>query len=145
MHTCFHLGVKLLIFNDKNKILLLKRDHPIKKIYWDIPGGRVQKGETPLQTLKREVKEETGLKSIDPLQAVTTALTDILILEGGEEIGLIFSIFRCDLSSSFSPTLSREHQDFAWQSPKEATVTLGAHYPAELIEYLELLTLKGSS
>lgn len=38
----FHIGAKALIFNNENKVLLLERDHPIKKLYWDIPGRRVQ-------------------------------------------------------------------------------------------------------
>ena len=29
--------------------------------YWDLPGGRMEHGETPHQTLTREVKEETKL------------------------------------------------------------------------------------
>lgn len=59
---CFHLGVKALIFNEKNKMLLLERHHPSKKMYWDIPGGRLLRGESLIETLIREVKEETGFE-----------------------------------------------------------------------------------
>ena len=57
----FHVGVKALIFNAEGEVLLLERDHPIKQIYWDLPGGRLHKGESFMDTLVREVKEETGL------------------------------------------------------------------------------------
>lgn len=40
---CFHIGVKALIVNQENHVLLLERNHPIKGIYWDLPGGRLHK------------------------------------------------------------------------------------------------------
>ncbi len=44
----FHLGIKALIRNSEDMILLLQvnpkaLDGP-KRDYWDLPGGRVQKG-----------------------------------------------------------------------------------------------------
>ena len=33
--------------------------------YWDFPKGEVEPGEEPLQTARREVTEETGLKDLD--------------------------------------------------------------------------------
>ncbi len=43
-----------------NQILLVKaRD----KSNWQLPGGRIEPGETPIQAVAREVHEETGLKA----------------------------------------------------------------------------------
>lgn len=33
--------------------------------YWDFPKGEVEPGEDPLDTARREVKEETGLRDLD--------------------------------------------------------------------------------
>ena len=46
LEDTFHLGVKALIFEAEGKILLLERNHPVKNLYWDIPGGRLQKGDS---------------------------------------------------------------------------------------------------
>ncbi len=35
---------------------------------WEMPGGSVRRGETPLEAVKREVKEETGL-SFSPVDS----------------------------------------------------------------------------
>lgn len=135
----FHLGVKALIFNPAGKILLLERNHPIKKLYWDIPGGRLQKGETPKATLYREVKEETGLVMTGEVTPFSTVLTDIRIPIDNTSVGLIFSIFRYDLSAPFQPLLSDEHINFGWFTPIEASQKLKAQYSSELIQHLEKL------
>jgi len=48
----------------KNKILLEEQyRHGVKKISWDLPCGRIEKGETPKQTAQRELLEETGYRA----------------------------------------------------------------------------------
>ena len=46
------------IIIDKDKVLLVKHN----KGHWDFPKGHVEKGETEIETAKREVKEETNLE-----------------------------------------------------------------------------------
>lgn len=59
----YHLGVDVWIVNAKNEILIQKRS-PNKRNspnVWAMTGGSNLKGETSLQTIEREVKEELGI------------------------------------------------------------------------------------
>ncbi len=43
-------------------ILLIRRGTPPGEGLWSVPGGRVQRGETLVQAVGRELQEETGLE-----------------------------------------------------------------------------------
>ena len=43
------------------RALIVKRAHEPRKGEWSLPGGLVELGETLVEALKRELKEETGL------------------------------------------------------------------------------------
>jgi len=60
-HT--HIGVYGIIILNNSLLLIKKRRGPYTNLF-DLPGGRIEFGETPEQTLIREVAEETGLKVI---------------------------------------------------------------------------------
>jgi len=54
-----------VIINDDNKVLLLKRSDYEKQWMpnkWALVGGGIEKGESPEEACKREIKEETGLE-----------------------------------------------------------------------------------
>lgn len=54
----FTVGVFAIIFDDQQRVLLChRRDYDL----WNLPGGTMEKGESPWQGVIREVKEETGL------------------------------------------------------------------------------------
>jgi len=54
--------VEALVRDDKGRLLLLKRSRENSFFVgkWQLPGGKVERGESPLHAIKREVKEETG-------------------------------------------------------------------------------------
>ncbi len=61
------VGVKVILKNQDGQFLILKRNpkkYPGVKEKWDIPGGRIEPSTPLIENLKREVKEETGLKII---------------------------------------------------------------------------------
>lgn len=117
---CFHLGVKALAYNEEGSLLLLQGRRKTGELYWDLPGGRMQQGENPEETLRRELKEEIGLTLPIHLIPFSWHLTPLRIPLGNTSVGVIFFLHRCHLPPHFVPILSPDHQAFAWKSSKEA-------------------------
>ena len=57
-----HIGSAVMMAVDDKKRVLLVRQYrlPAAKYLWELPAGRLDAGEKPLQAAKRELKEETG-------------------------------------------------------------------------------------
>lgn len=53
------VSAKAIVMNG-DKFLMVKQTRPTL-FFWDLPGGRMEYGETPEQTVIRELKEETML------------------------------------------------------------------------------------
>ena len=57
------IGVGAIVLNNQNKVFVGKRkDNPINK--WQMPQGGVDKNESFLAAMKRELDEETSIKNI---------------------------------------------------------------------------------
>ena len=62
-------GVGVIILNKSNKIFVGKRkDNPIDK--WQMPQGGLNQGEDYLSAMKRELYEETSIKSIKVIKEI---------------------------------------------------------------------------
>ncbi len=55
-------SVAVIITDEKGRLLLTKRAAEPSIGLWCLPGGFIELGESPLDTLVRETKEETGLE-----------------------------------------------------------------------------------
>ena len=61
------LGVGIIVLNKENKVFVGKRiDNPTNK--WQMPQGGVDRGENLVNAMKRELKEETSIISIEILK-----------------------------------------------------------------------------
>lgn len=95
----------------KNKFLFGKRSG--KKTWaskkWDIVGGRSLEGESPLETLKRETYEETG---ITVLNAVL--LTSIEVQDKKQNEYFCYHIYMVTEWKGKASNLTKEHSSLRW-------------------------------
>jgi ADP-ribose pyrophosphatase len=68
-----HRGSAVMMPVDDRKRVLLVRQYrlPAQRFLWELPAGSVDPGEKPLQTAKRELKEETGYRAKNWKKLVT--------------------------------------------------------------------------
>jgi ADP-ribose pyrophosphatase YjhB (NUDIX family) len=59
-------GVQGILERD-GKVLLARRANDPRRGHWDLPGGFAEEAEDPVDTLRREFREETGL-AVEPLE-----------------------------------------------------------------------------
>ena len=60
-----HRGSAVMMPIDTRGRILLVRQYrlPARRYLWELPAGRMDPGETPLQAARRELAEETGLRA----------------------------------------------------------------------------------
>ncbi|HLJ15980.1 MAG TPA: NUDIX hydrolase [Bryobacteraceae bacterium] len=101
--------------DEKSRILLVRQFRlPARQYLWELPAGRVDSGETPLQAAKRELVEETGyraqkwqkLVSFYPSPGYVAEKMTIFVATG--------------LSAGESKPMEDERIETRWFTPKEA-------------------------
>ena len=61
---CHSGSAVMMAVDEKDRILLVKQFRlPAEKELWELPAGRLDPGESPLQAAKRELREETGYRA----------------------------------------------------------------------------------
>lgn len=86
--------------------------------HWDFPKGNVEKGESELETVKREVLEETGIDKIEIIDGFKERVGYYYRMKGN----LIYKTVNYYLARTDQKELklSYEHEDYAWVTVDEA-------------------------
>jgi 8-oxo-dGTP diphosphatase len=112
-----------LLWNDSGKVLIVE---PSYKILCELPGGVVESGESPLDAVVREVREELGL--VLPPAAFSLASIDYLRETEDRTEALQFVWAGTILTSSQIDSIrlpSDELSGFAFVTPEDAQERLG--------------------
>ena len=120
----FQIGIKAIIRNDKNQILLLKN-----KDYWDIPGGRMDQGEDIETTLLRELNEEIGVNHIAQKQLWDVVKSVKQLPYGNMMTSLMLIVYCVQLPADQIPHSCEPGAVLHWVSSEEAANRLKNKYP----------------
>ena len=116
-HTAplYLLITKLVVVNSEGKVLTMRRskDAPRRPWTWDFPGGIVEYGEQPLESVIREAAEESGLMFTPD----DISLVDVVTHPRGDEHGAL--VFYTANLSGAQIKLSYEHDAFEWVTKEE--------------------------
>jgi 8-oxo-dGTP diphosphatase len=93
-----------IIFRREGRILFVRK----RKAKWNLPGGRVEQAETPMQAAFREMSEETGM-----------TLGHLFYISEYQESNVIHYLFESSVSLQREPRPCNEIADCRWFTVKE--------------------------
>ncbi|UEX90309.1 (deoxy)nucleoside triphosphate pyrophosphohydrolase [Staphylococcus ratti] len=96
---------------DNDKVLCAQRSETMSlPLTWEFPGGKIEHGESDVEALKREIREEMKCDlEVGEKVTTTTFEYDFAIIQ--------LTTYRCELKSQL-PTLT-EHKAIKWLEKKE--------------------------
>lgn len=104
----FRVLTKALVKKGEEVLLLKRKNGTFGSGLWDIPGGKLEFGESPRESLEREIYEETSLKVkvIRPL-SISSGINETRTKQ------YITIVFLCDYQGG-TIKLNDEHSEYEW-------------------------------
>lgn len=81
--------VSLAVLRNEGRFLCYLRDNKPEIAHpgcWSFMGGKVEDGESPLEAINRELKEEIEVKNLEPLVNDSLTFVDMLPVRGNPEV-----------------------------------------------------------
>lgn len=136
----FLIGVKGLIQNATGEVLLVelspKGALPAR---WDLPGGKVQEGETFLGALKRELQEEIGVTFSRTPEHFATVQTNVNLAVKDTSLALVIYLVALPKNSDLVLDPLSSEQKMQWFAPTEVADLLSEKYTSvfsDLVRHL---------
>lgn len=131
------MAAGVLLFNEEGEVLLVQ---PTYKDTWEIPGGVVERNESPKDAVVREVQEELALD----LSGIDISLTLLdYMAAGGEKTESLMFIFTGPIltpsqQSALSPFLE-EIKSFRFVRPDEVVALLAPVLASRVLRALDAI------
>jgi ADP-ribose pyrophosphatase YjhB (NUDIX family) len=103
-------GVQGILERD-GRILLARRAREPRRGLWDLPGGFLEEGEAPLEGLRREFREETGLD----VEAGAFVGVELEPYDGRSVVSLTWIV----TAAAGEPRAADDVEEVRWFSPAE--------------------------
>lgn len=107
------------------RVLVLQRNKNTSRGLWSLIMGRLEKGESAAEAIRREIAEETGI-AVEALY--TTGCVDTYFNAGANSIEMM-PIFAAPFAKEPKVTLDHEHLAYRWLSFADAIALLA--YPGQ--------------
>lgn len=124
----FPISIKGVLQSPEGLVVLMlnERDE------WELPGGRIELGETAPQCLAREISEELAVE-VSVGEPLDSYLFEVI---PGKHV--FISTYRCQLLGGFVPTISHEHKEIGLFEPNQLPANLPRGYRESIIKALGL-------
>lgn len=96
----YPVSIKGVFSTASGEVVLLKNERD----EWELPGGRIEIGESPEECVRREIREELGLC------VAVDGLLDTYLFEVIPGKHVFVATYACRLEGAFVPVISAEHR-----------------------------------
>ena len=100
------VGILFYSKSTKRHLFLMRNDKKYSGC-WSLPGGKIEKAESLLDTIERECTEEMGFMpkhiKLVPIEKFTSPSNYF-----------VYHTFYCIVEDEFTPVLNHEHDGYAW-------------------------------
>lgn len=118
----YPVSIKGVLHTPSGEVVLLMNERD----EWELPGGRIELGETPEECVEREISEELSLS------VAVDELLDTYLFEVIPEKHVFVVTYGCRLKGPFLPCISDEHKRIGTFPPDQLPSNLPDGYRSSI-------------